>query len=99
MAAIGDVRPRRRCAERCASGTAGGLDDGGAADRDEPGAIIVTIAMPRLDLRRFRIDAAVRDANLMDPGAHRLAIQKQHNVVVALYTVQGNVMQLEEGSR
>jgi hypothetical protein len=99
LAAIGDVRPRRRCAERCASVTAGGLDDGGAADRDEPGAIIVTIAMPRLDLRRLRIDAAVRDANLMDPGAHRLAIQKQHKVVVALYTVQGNVMQLEEGSR
>ncbi|HUF68997.1 MAG TPA: prepilin-type N-terminal cleavage/methylation domain-containing protein [Longimicrobiales bacterium] len=37
-----------------------------------PGAIMVTIAMPRLDLRRFRIDAAVRDANLMLLGAQRL---------------------------
>lgn len=52
------------------------------------GANMVTIAMPRLDLRRFRIDAAVRDTNLMLLGAQRLAIQKQHNVVVAFDTVQ-----------
>jgi type II secretory pathway pseudopilin PulG len=61
------------------------------------GAIMVTVAMPRLDLRRFRIDAAVRAANLAMLGAQRLAIQKQHNVVVAFDTVQ-NLIRIHQDS-
>lgn len=51
-------------------------------------AIVATIAMPRLNLRRLRIDAAVREVNITMLSAQRLAIQKQHNVVVAFDTAQ-----------
>jgi len=51
-------------------------------------AIVATIALPRLDLRRLRIDSAVREVNITMLSAQRLAIQKQHNVVVAFDSTQ-----------
>jgi hypothetical protein len=46
-------------------------------------AIVATFAMPRLNLRGVRIDASAREVTMTMMSAQRLAIQKQHNVVVA----------------
>lgn len=51
-------------------------------------SIVATISLPGLDIRRLRIDSAVREVNITMLSAQRLAIQKQHNIVVAFDTAQ-----------
>jgi len=49
--------------------------------------IVLTIAIPRINIKGIRMDAASRSINMMLLAAQRSAIQKQHNVVVAFDTV------------
>ena len=48
---------------------------------------VLAIAAPRLNLAQTRINAATQQASLTMLSAHRMAIQQQHNVVVAIDTV------------
>jgi type II secretory pathway pseudopilin PulG len=49
--------------------------------------IVLTFAMPRLNLRGIRMDGASRALNMTMLSAQRAAIQKQHTVVVAFDTL------------
>jgi hypothetical protein len=49
--------------------------------------IVLTIAIPRINVKGIRMDAASRAINMTLLAAQRAAIQKQHNVVVAFDTV------------
>ncbi len=51
-------------------------------------AIMMSIAMPRLNIRRLKLDTAARSVTMIMMGAQRAAIQQQHNVVVSFDTVQ-----------
>ena len=57
--------------------------------------IVLTIAMPRLNLRGIRMDGASRAVNMTMLSAQRAAIQKQHTVVVAFDTV-ANLIRIHE---
>ena len=48
---------------------------------------ILAIALPHLNLAQTKINAATQEASLTMLTAHRMAIQQQHNVVVAFDTV------------
>lgn len=53
--------------------------------------ILASIALPRLDIGRLTVDSATRTLTMTMLGAQRLAIQEQHNVVVAFDTVTGTL--------
>jgi Tfp pilus assembly protein FimT len=53
--------------------------------------ILASIALPRLDIARMTVDASTRTLTMTMLGAQRLAIQEQHNVVVAFDTVAGTL--------
>jgi Tfp pilus assembly protein FimT len=53
--------------------------------------ILASIALPRLDLGRMTVDAAAGTMTMTMLGAQRIAIQEQHNVVVAFDTVAGTM--------
>ncbi len=50
--------------------------------------VMVSIAVPRLDLSRIRTDAAARTAMMTMLGAQRGAVQRQHDIVVAFDSVR-----------
>jgi type II secretory pathway pseudopilin PulG len=50
--------------------------------------IFATIALPRLDVGRLTVDAAARGVTMTLLGAQRVAIQEQHDVVIAFDTAQ-----------
>jgi type II secretory pathway pseudopilin PulG len=54
-------------------------------------AIVLGIALPRLDTSRSRTDAAVRSAQILMLSAQRASIQRQHDIVVAFDTVQNSL--------
>jgi prepilin-type N-terminal cleavage/methylation domain-containing protein len=53
--------------------------------------IVLTIAIPRINFRAARIEAATRSVTMTLLSAQRAAIQKQHNVVVAFDTIEGTM--------
>jgi Tfp pilus assembly protein FimT len=50
--------------------------------------IMATIALPRLDVGRLTADAAARGVTMTLLGAQRVAVQEQHDVIVAFDTTQ-----------
>lgn len=51
--------------------------------------ILAGIALPRIDVGRLTVDASARSITMTMLGAQRVAIQEQHDVVVAFDTVAG----------
>jgi type IV fimbrial biogenesis protein FimT len=57
--------------------------------------VVLSIGMPRIDLTRARMDSGFRQLGIKLLAAQRLAIMRQHAVVVAFDTVRGR-MRLHE---
>jgi Tfp pilus assembly protein FimT len=50
--------------------------------------IMAGIALPRLDVGRLTVDAAARSVTMTLLGAQRVAVQEQHDMIVAFDTTQ-----------
>jgi prepilin-type N-terminal cleavage/methylation domain-containing protein len=61
-------------------------------------AVIVGLALPRLDTAGFRADANVRHVRTTLQRAHRLAQQQQHDVIVSFDTVAGRIRTVEDSN-
>ena len=57
--------------------------------------IVASIAMPRVDIARFRVNSAFRQIGMTLLAAQRTAILRQHAVVVAIDTAQ-SVLRVHE---
>lgn len=57
--------------------------------------LLVTIAAPRIDVTKYRIDAAVQGLGTMLLAQERLAITKQHDIIV-LFDVPNNQLRIHE---
>ncbi len=59
-------------------------------------AIIVSIAIPRFDYTRFRMDAAARLVRSTMQKAQRMGVQRQYNIVVSFDQVNQSIRVLED---
>ncbi len=59
-------------------------------------AIITSIAVPRFDYMRFRIDAAARQVRSTMQKAQRMGVQRQYNIVVSFDQVNQSIRVLED---
>ena len=53
--------------------------------------IVLSIGMPRIDLTRVRMDSGFRQLGIKLLAAQRMAIMRQHSVVIAFDTVGGRI--------
>jgi prepilin-type N-terminal cleavage/methylation domain-containing protein len=53
--------------------------------------ILATIALPKLNLHRFRVDAGLRQVEVALQQAERAAIQRQHDVLVSFDVSGGRI--------
>ncbi|MEP6690238.1 MAG: prepilin-type N-terminal cleavage/methylation domain-containing protein [Gemmatimonadaceae bacterium] len=59
-------------------------------------AIITSIAIPRLDYTRYRMDAAARQVRSTLQKAQRLGVQRQFNIVVSFDVTNSSIRILED---
>jgi prepilin-type N-terminal cleavage/methylation domain-containing protein len=53
--------------------------------------IVAGIALPRINLTRFRVDGAMQSAGIVLLGAQRLAATRQHDVIVGFDQANGTI--------
>jgi len=58
--------------------------------------IVAAMAMPKLDSGRFRADAGARLVRSALQHAQRLAVQRQHDVIVSFYVAQRQIRVIED---
>jgi len=51
--------------------------------------VVASIALPRIDVARFRVNSAFREIGMTLLAAQRAAVLKQHSVVVAIDSARG----------
>lgn len=59
-------------------------------------SILAAIALPRVNLHQFRIDAGVRTVQGALQQASRFSVQRQHDVIVGFDVAGGRVMTLDD---
>lgn len=58
--------------------------------------IVAAIAFPKIDSMRYRVDGGVRVVQAMMQQGHRLAIQRQHDVLFSVDVAGGRVRLVED---
>lgn len=61
-------------------------------------SIIATFAYPRVNFTQFQVDAAARSVRIALQNAQRLAVTRQHNVIVSFDPVHGKVRVVEDNN-
>lgn len=61
-------------------------------------SIVLAAALPRIDLGRYRVDAAMRIAQGAVQQAHRNAIQRQHDVILSFDTAAAEIRVLYDAN-